>query len=96
MIIDGVELVKKEQASNYKIIVLDNGFVVYGSVSQEHQYLVISNCACIRVWGTTKGLGQLANSGPTKDTVLEPQPTTRVHELQVTQIIDCRGEAWTL
>ena len=78
------------------ILVLDRGFIVYGTWTIRDHWVLIRNCACIRKWGTTKGLGQLAESGPTVDTVLDPQPPTRVHELQVVQIIDCQGETWTL
>jgi len=97
MIIDGVEWVKKEQSnSDYKIVVLDRGFVVYGSVEQSGDYIVISNCDCIRTLGTTRGLGQLADKGPTKETILDAQPITRVHQLQVIMMIDCVGEPWKL
>jgi len=76
------------------IVVLDRGFVVIGRVSEEGDYLVINDCNCIRLWGTTKGLGQLAREGKQHATVLDAQPRTVVHKLQVVQIIDCEDEAW--
>ncbi len=32
----------------------------------------LTDAACIRVWGTDAGLGQIALKGPTKDTRLDP------------------------
>lgn len=71
------------------IVVLDRGFVVIGMVSMDGSYVVINDCSCIRRWGTSKGLGQLAKEGIQKDTILDPQPETRVHELKVIQMIKC-------
>lgn len=84
--------------SPYKIVVLDKGFVVHGRVTRSGSYIVIDECKCIRFWGTPSqdsqsGLGYLADRGPTKTTKLDPQPQTRVHELQVVQMIDAKG-AW--
>lgn len=31
----------------------------------------LTDASCIRVWGTTAGLGELAMSGPTKETKLD-------------------------
>ena len=92
--VDGVEYFKKT-SGHRKIVVLDRGFVVTGNVTFAEPYVVITDCECIRVWGTTKGLGEIAYGGPTAKTKLDPQPTTRVHELQVVQIIDCEEESWT-
>ena len=86
--------------SDYKIVVLDKGFVVHGRVRRDGCYLVIEDCNQIRYWGTpnTKNdsaLGLLARTGPTTETKLDRQPTTRVHELQVVQLIDCeKGGPW--
>jgi len=77
-----------------RIVVLDRGFVVVGNVTQDGPYIVIDDCSCIRRWGTTRGLGQLATGGPQPETKLDPQPRTRVHELQVVQQIDCEESAW--
>lgn len=50
-----------------QIVVIDNGFVHVGDCIIEGDMLQISNCHNIRVWGTTKGLGELVN-GPLKET----------------------------
>jgi hypothetical protein len=33
----------------------------------------IDRCQCVRRWGTTRGLGQLALEGPTAETKLDPE-----------------------
>ena len=78
------------------IVVLDRGFVVVGRVTIEDHYVTIRDCSCIRKWGTTRGLGEIASGGPTASTTLDPQPTTRVHELQVVQMISCEAKKWKL
>ncbi len=59
----------------WEIIVCDRGFVLAGVVSQGPNPLtiVIDKCQCVRRWGTTRGLGQLALEGPTSETVLDPE-----------------------
>lgn len=80
--------------SDWKIVVADRGFVLHGRVTKEGEYIVINDCCVIRYWGTPSqdggsGLGYLARNGPTKTTKIDPQPATRIHELQVVQLIDC-------
>lgn len=80
--------------SEWKIVVADRGFVLHGQVRREGEYVVIDSCVCVRYWGTPtqntdSGLGFLAKNGPTKETKLDRQPTTRIHELQIVQLIDC-------
>lgn len=53
-----------------QIVVIDNGFVHVGECSVQDGYLKIDNCKNIRVWGTTKGLGELI-SGPTSTTTAD-------------------------
>ena len=55
------------------ITVLDNGFVfVCGELIHDGHSYTLTRARCIRLWGTSEGLGQLVN-GPTKDTVLDHQ-----------------------
>lgn len=97
MIIDGVEYQPVNcESERTCIVVLDRGFVVVGRVSIKHNYVTIRKCSNVRRWGTSRGLGEIAAGGPTTKTVLDPQPTTKVHELQVVQIIDCEESKWNL
>lgn len=79
--------------SEWKIVVADRGFVLHGRVHRDGEYVVIEDCSTIRYWGTPSqntdsGLGFLARQGPTKETKMDRQPTTRIHELQIVQLID--------
>lgn len=89
--------VQESFGSLWKIVVADRGFVLHGRVTRSGEYIVIEQCSVIRSWGTPtrdneSGLGYLAKNGATANTKLDPQPTTRVHELQVVQLIDCDRE----
>lgn len=54
------------------IVVVTSGWVFVGAVEELDNGFLISDASCIRVWGTERGLGQLALSGATSATVLEP------------------------
>lgn len=56
----------------YKIVVLQRGWVVVGKMEREGSQCKLHNAAVIRNWGTTKGLGEIAEAGPKKDTKLDP------------------------
>jgi len=96
MVIDGVEYCPVNKNGRVAIVVCDRGFVLVGRISVKDSYVTITSCKNVRRWGTTKGLGQIASDGPTDKTSLDPQPTTRVHELRIIQIIDCEESKWNL
>lgn len=77
-------------AAGFKIVVCQRGFVYAGDVQFVGQYIVITNAVNLRIWGTTKGLGQLALTGATGDTEADACGTVRVHELAVVSMIDCK------
>lgn len=83
-------------ASGVKICVLQRGWVVVGRVSQTGSTVKIDDGSVIRRWGTTRGLGEIANGGPTAETVLDPVPRVTVHELGVVAMIDCDASKWSL
>jgi hypothetical protein len=96
MIIDGVEYVAKESlpTGNIKIVILQRGWVKVGRFYQDGASCRLENCATIRNWGATKGLGEIAQNGPTTKTVLDPEPTCRFHELTAICTVDCVEEKW--
>lgn len=59
-----------------RIVVIESGWVFIGVWHSANEVLRIpahlTEAACIRRWGTTAGLGQLALNGPTDETILDP------------------------
>jgi hypothetical protein len=77
-----------------QIIIAQRGWVFVGDVERSGDDVTVTNAQCIRRWGTTKGLGQIAKSGPTKTTVLDDMGTVRLHTLAVVAAIDCEESKW--
>lgn len=77
-----------------RILVLQRGWVVVGEVTQHGPELTITNGSVVSRWGTTGGLGELAEKGPLESTVLDPCPTMKCHELTVVLQIECQEAAW--
>lgn len=77
-----------------QIAVLDRGFVYVGQCTLQDGVLVITGAHCIRRWGTTNGLGELASGGPTKRTVLDTVGTVRAPQASVIHLIDCTPAPW--
>lgn len=76
VIIDGVTYVEKGSASEQftgetKIVVLQRGWVLVGIFEETPTGCKLHNASVIRNWGTTKGLGELAASGPQSATKLD-------------------------
>ena len=78
-----------------QIVIAQRGWVFVGDVERSGDDVTISNAQCIRRWGTTKGLGELAANGPLKSTVLDPMGTVRMHMLAVVASLDCEESKWT-
>lgn len=94
IVIDGVEFQPvNANKSGRKIIVLDNGFVYTGFVTETETGITVNKARCIRVWGTTGGLAQLANEGPTSSTKLDAEITLHARFASVVHIIDCKESA---
>ena len=56
------------------IVVIQSGWVFVGTLhpTPAPGTMRLDNAACIRQWGTTRGLGELALSGAQKATELDP------------------------
>lgn len=54
-----------------KIVVLQRGWVLIGRFEREENLCKLHNASVIRIWGTTKGLGELASDGPTSSTKID-------------------------
>lgn len=77
-----------------QIAVLDRGFVYVGTCTVQDGILVIADARCIRRWGTSKGLGELATSGPQPNTKMDAAGTVRAPLQSVIHLIDCAASAW--
>jgi len=84
---------KKCVLKGLAIVVLDRGFVYIGVTTIEGDWCVIENAKNIRVWGTTKGLGELVG-GPTSSTKLDQVGTVRAPMRAVISVIDVDGAKW--
>lgn len=78
------------------IFVMERGFVLFGR-PRPHDHMgdyifeyTLDDVAIIRQWGTTNGLGQIAQSGTTNRTILDPEPDgTVINRRAVYRKIPC-------
>jgi len=87
---------KQEFIGDVKIVILQRGWVMVGRFEKNGSDCKLHNASVIRSWGTTKGLGELAN-GPTPSTKLDPcGGVVEFHELTVIATISCNPKYWKL
>lgn len=83
------------QDSNHRIVVLQRGWVAVGDLDRSAApQLTLRNARIIRRWGTSGGLGELAEKGPLKDTTLDHAGTLEFHELAVVATFVTDAEKW--
>mgnify|MGYP001579568028 CR=1 FL=1 len=82
-----------EPRGDIKIVVVDRGFVYIGYVEFSDNFVTIKNAFNIRVWGTSKGLGELVD-GPTSSTKLDKVGTVLVPRLALISLINVRKSKW--
>ena len=80
--------------SGFAIVVADRGWVYVGDVEHDGKWCTLTGADCIRWWGTTKGLGEIASGGPTNSTKLDPVGTVRIPAHAVISIIDSERARW--
>lgn len=73
------------------IFVVESGWVFMGkcALDSEGDNHDLQECSVIRVWGTTKGLGEIALGGPTPKTILDPCGTAIIPKSKVLAILPC-------
>lgn len=81
---------------DFRIVILQRGWVFVGKFYQNGDDCRIEDAHCIRVWGTTKGLGELAISGPLKDTKLDPSGVIRFNKFSVVGTLDTEAKKWKM
>jgi len=84
----------EKPSSDVRIVILQRGWVMVGRYSEKGDECMLTDCSNVRIWGTTKGLGEIAECGPTSSTKLDKQPVTRFHKLTVIATIDCVESKW--
>lgn len=78
-----------------QIVVLQRGWVFVGNLKRVGNECELTDAACIRSWGTSKGLGEIAENGPTPNTKLDPCPTVRFHFLTSVGVMECNEANWS-
>jgi len=93
--VDGVKYVEETsiEPTEAQIVVAQRGWIFVGDVTETEHDIVITNARNIRIWGTTKGLGQLAN-GPLSGTKHDEYGTVRLPRLGVVARINVVAGAW--
>jgi hypothetical protein len=95
VIIDDTEYAPLTTTGNVKIVILQRGWVMVGRFERNGSDCKLYNASVIQRWGTTKGLGEIAEGGPTKDTILNPcNGLVEFDYLTVVATIDCKEKAW--
>jgi hypothetical protein len=77
------------------IAILQRGWVFVGRLLRAGEECSLHDGYNIRIWGTDRGLGQIALEGPTPRTILDPCPTVRFHVLTAVALMDCKEERWS-
>ena len=84
------------KAGKFVIAAVSAGWVFAGTVGEVTEYHVTLLDACvIRRWGTTRGLGELAISGPQAGTVLDPAGTVWISRQHLLFGLAC-AKRWPL
>ena len=68
----------KPSTLDKRIVILTYGWVMIGEYDLSDTTVRLTNASVIRKWGTERGIGQIAISGPTKDTILDPCGTVEI------------------
>ena len=76
------------------IVVLQRGWVMVGEYSQIGNTGRLDNAKVIRVWGTSKGLGELAEKGPLSGTKLDDCMPVKFHVREMVFIMEVNKAAW--
>jgi len=85
---------KCEEGGDIKIVILQRGWVFVGRYYENGNNCRLEDAKCIRKWGTTKGLGELALDGVKSDTILDDCPTVNFHKLTIVASINCEKNLW--
>ena len=88
---------KKTVKPKLVIAILDRGWIFVGrriTAFCPPDLLLLENASCIRYWGTSRGIGELALEGPKSGTKLDPAGSLTVPMSSVIALIDAVESAW--
>jgi len=86
---------EKDINSDIKIVVLQRGWIVVGRFARLGSQCKLYNASVIRIWGTTKGLGELAKDGVTSTTKLDKcHGVVEFDYMTVVLTLDCEVSKW--
>jgi len=78
-----------------KIVILQRGWVMVGRFERNGSDCKLHGASVIRNWGTTKGLGEIAQGGPTSSTKIDAAGgLVEFDYLTVVASISCNPVAW--
>jgi len=78
-----------------RIVILQRGWVMVGRFERKGSDCKLTDASVIRSWGTTKGLGEIAEAGPTASTKLDKcNGTVEFDYLTVVATISCNEKKW--
>ena len=81
--------------SKIKIVILQRGWCMVGRFAKDGSNCALTDAYVIRSWGTTKGLGEIAEGGPTSTTKLDKcNGLVEFDYLTVVASISCNEEKW--
>ena len=89
-------LAKPAQVSGpVKIVILQRGWVMVGFYHRDGDNCTLRNASVLRQFGTSKGLGEIAEGGPTSTTKLDPcNGLVEFHRLTEVATITCVESKW--
>lgn len=98
IVVDGIKYystMPKEHDGDIKIVILQRGWCMVGRFERDGSECKLHNASVIRIWGTTKGLGEIAEGGPTGDTVLDKcNGLVEFDYLTVIASVSCNEDNW--
>ena len=77
-----------------RIAILQRGWVCVGRYCKCGDEITLRGAMVVRSWGTTKGIGEIALSGPLDGTKLDPAGVVRFHRLAEVASIQCDSDKW--
>lgn len=94
--VDGIkyEPVTKSEG-DVKIVILQRGWIMVGRFERKGSDCKLKDASVIRSWGTTKGLGEITENGPTSSTKLDScNGTVEFDYLTVVATMNCNEDKW--